>query len=105
MSLKLPHIRPNMTFTDSNGTLTKEAYDALFGIQLRVNTLDGTTGSVTPEPSGGPAPTTSSSDTVAIDSNGNLVGPYGFTTQAQADSIITKLNAIINALVANGIMT
>lgn len=31
--------------------------------------------------------------------------PYGYTTQAQADDIVTRLNEIRAALVANGIMT
>lgn len=30
--------------------------------------------------------------------------PYGYTTQAQADDIVNRLNAIRSALVANGIM-
>jgi hypothetical protein len=29
--------------------------------------------------------------------------PYGFTTAAQADAIVARLNAVIAALVANGI--
>ncbi len=33
------------------------------------------------------------------------VAPYGYTTAAQADEIITKLNAVIAALVACGIMS
>lgn len=45
--------------------------------------------------SGGPVATTAATN----------VSPYGFTTAAQADSIITKLNAIRAALVANGIMS
>lgn len=45
--------------------------------------------------SGGPAATTGATN----------VSPYGFTTAAQANEIITKLNAIRAALVANGIMS
>lgn len=33
------------------------------------------------------------------------VAPYGFTTAAQANDIITKLNLVLTALVANGIMS
>lgn len=45
--------------------------------------------------SGGTVATTASTNTA----------PYGYTTTAQADAIVTKLNNIINALVANGIMS
>jgi hypothetical protein len=32
------------------------------------------------------------------------VGPYGYTTQAQADDIVNRINAIRSALIANGIL-
>lgn len=33
------------------------------------------------------------------------IAPFGYTTAAQADDIVTKLNNVISALVANGIMS
>lgn len=100
-------LRPYMTFTDNTGTLTKEAYDFLQLVQrgLAHALIGDPVVAPTPVPSGGPITTTPATNTVAIDGTGNLAGPYGFVTEAQAEAIITKLNAIITALVANGIMS
>lgn len=94
-------LRPYTAFTDADGHLTKEAYDFLFELSRHRGDPTG----VTPVavPSGGPVPTATPSNTVAIDGSGILSGQYGYT-QAQAQAIITKLNAVIDALVANGIM-
>lgn len=103
---QLTPLRPYMSFTDSNGTLTKEAYDFLQLLHralLHALAADPTT-APDPVPSGGPVPTNTPANTVAIDGSGTLAGQYGYT-QAQAQAIITKLNAIIAALVANGIMS
>jgi hypothetical protein len=52
----------------------------------------------------GPDSATDSGGQVATTAATN-VAPYGYTTQAQADAIITLLNKIQTALVAAGIMT
>lgn len=111
-----------MMFTDQSGNLTKDAYDFLFGLFQRVGgsldnlnaaTLEtftweapGTIGSTTPASGkftsvqatngfgcNGKAPQT------AVASGGTLAG-----TATNTD-IINKVNLIINALVANGVLS
>jgi hypothetical protein len=49
-------------------------------------------------------PSVASGGTVATTGATNA-SPYGFTTAAQANDIVTKLNTVINALVANGTLS
>lgn len=127
-------LRPNMQFTDSKGSLTKEAFDFLQAIFLRMGgslanlnaaSLENATWE-SPNPIGATAPNsgafTALSSKNGFGCNGKTpqtsytVGgtvvttaatsttPFGFTTAAQADSIVTKLNAVITALQNNGII-
>lgn len=69
-------------------------------VRASILTVDGAFGcnskaAQTSYTSGGVVTTTSSTN----------IAPYGYTTSAQADDIITKLNNVIAALVANGIMS
>lgn len=133
-ALTVPRLRPNSTFVGKDGNLTLEGYRFLDGIYVRVggslDALNAVTladktwdapnpiGSTTPSTGkfttlqattgfgcNGKAPQTaaSASGTIATTAATNTT-PYGFTTAAQADAIITKLNLIISALIANGIM-
>ena len=54
---------------------------------------------------GKPAQTAVSSGAAVVSTAATNVVPYGYATQAQADRIVTLLNAIQAALVANGILT
>lgn len=133
-TLTVPRLRPNSTFVDKDGNLTLEGYRYLDGIYIRVGgSLDSLNAATladktwdAPNPIGsttastgrfttlqattgfgcnGKTPQTAKavSGTIATTAATN-VAPYGYTTAAQADAIITKLNLIINALIANGIM-
>lgn len=134
-TLTVPRLRPNSTFVDKDGSLTLEGYRYLDGIYIRVGGSLDSLNAVTladktwdaPNPIGSTTPDTGKFTTLqstgAFGCNGKPVrtsapasgtivttaatntSPYGFTTAAQADAIITKLNLIINALVANGIMS
>ena len=51
----------------------------------------------------GPMPTTAAQAAVATTASTNTT-PYGFTTAAQADAIVTLVNELRAALVAKGII-
>jgi hypothetical protein len=54
---------------------------------------------------GKPVQAAAASGGAAVATGSTLVTPYGYTTAAQADGIVTLLNTIRAALVANGIMS
>lgn len=132
--VKVPPLRPSMMFTDKNGMITKDAYDFLFAIFNRVggslSNLDAasllganwsnpnaigdvvsSTGKFTTLQStagfacNGKLPQTSYTVGTAIASTAATnTSPYGFTTAAQANDIVAKLNSVIVALKNNGII-
>lgn len=134
IQFKVPPLRPSMMFTDKNGNLTKDGYDFLFAIFNRVggslSNLDAASllsgNWSNPNPIGNVTPSTGKfttlQATVGFACNGKLpqtsysVGstvattgatsttPFGFTTAAQANDIVAKLNAVITALQNNGII-
>lgn len=128
IKVKIPPLRPSMMFTDKSGNLTKDAYDFLFAMFNRVggslSNLDAASllsgnwsnpnpiGDVTPNSGkfttfacNGKAPQVSYTvgSTVATTAATSTT-PFGFTTAAQANDIVAKLNAVITALQNNGII-
>lgn len=134
IKVKIPPLRPSMMFTDKSGNLTKDAYDFLFAMFNRVggslSNLDAASllsgNWSNPNPIGDVTPNsgkfTTLQSTAGFACNGMLpqtsytVGtavattaatsttPFGFTTAAQANDIVAKLNAVITALQNNGII-
>lgn len=78
-----------LTFNPSTGLLTSKQLVATTGFACNGKTAQ------TAYASGGFVVTTGSTN----------VAPYGFTTAAQADDIVTKLNNVITALENNGTMS
>jgi hypothetical protein len=132
-------LKPAVTFVDDRKLLTRDAYEFLNNLYLRVggslsslnaaSLQDATWDS--PNPIGSTIPNTGQftslkgqtlTVTGAFGCNGKTpqtsatahaavvataatnVSPYGFATAAQANDIVTLLNQIRAALVANGIM-
>lgn len=132
--VKVPPLRPSMMFTDKTGGLTKDAYDFLFAVFQRIggslSNLDAASlldaNWSNPNPIGDVTPSTGKfttlQSTAGFACNGKLpqvsytvgttvattastnTSPYGFTTAAQANDIVIKLNAVITALQNNGII-
>lgn len=128
IKVKVPPLRPSMLFTDKNGNLAKDAYDFLFAVFQRIggslSNLDAASlldaNWSNPNPIGDVTPSSGKFTTFACNGRNPQVSytvgstvvttastnttPYGFSTAAQADDIVTKLNAVITALKNNGII-
>lgn len=88
------------TITTGTGTLTLGSATLNIGTGGTLGSAAFTSSSayvpaMSPVASGGAVATTASTN----------VAPYGFTTNTQADSIVTKLNLVISALVGDSIMS
>jgi hypothetical protein len=113
-----PHIDADDTAPRAHvGTISTQNADA---VEVTGGTVDGTTIGAT---TAAPARVTDLTATGKFGCNGKVAqaavasggtvattgatnsNPYGFTTATQANDIVTKLNTVINALVANGTLS
>lgn len=127
MTTLIQPLRPYALWTDKNGVLTREAYDFLNNMFIRIGGSLSSLNAITLEdhtwdapanigvsiPAQGqftsfgcngktPQPAVPVSGSIAA-TGATSTTPFGYTTAAQANAIVTLLNQIRAALVANGI--